>query len=156
MPHYSVKPIQLVLQPSYFQAALLAVVGLGACLIVGCMPMLVSLKLFVCVLIVLATTYFIAQEALLCLPWSCTGLALNSKGELSVTRRDGVESATTVLHTSFVAAYLTILNLKVGSSRWRRNLILTPDRVDSLAFRHLRVWLRWGRQAVPDDALEEA
>lgn len=155
MPHYSVKPIQLTLQPSYLLAAVLAAAGAGACLIVACMPLAISLRFLVCVPIIFATLYCIAQEALLSLPWSYAGLELNHKGELQLISQDGTRSAATVLPSSFMAAYLTILNLKLEHSRWRRNLIVTPDRVDSGAYRQLRVWLRWGRQVV-DDVPEEA
>lgn len=114
------------------------------------MPLAVSLKFLVCVPIIVATPYFIAQEALLSLPWSYVGLELDYKGELRLIRKDGTKNAATVLHSSFMAEYLTILNVKLEQSRWRRNLILTPDRVDSGAYRQLRVWLRWGRQAAGD------
>jgi toxin CptA len=144
LSHYNVKPIQLNLKPSYWLAGLLAVSSLGACIIVLCMPMPVSVKIFICVPVVLAAAYYIAQDALVLLPWSCTDLALNTKGELLVTRKDGLVSLAGVLPSSFVAAYLTVLILKTGASRWRRNLLLTPDRVDAEAFRRLRVWLRWG------------
>jgi toxin CptA len=139
-----VKPIKLNLKPSYWLAALLAASSLGACIIVLCMPMPISLKIFICVPVVLVATYFIAQDALILLPWSFTDLALNTKGKLLVTRKNGLVSSTSVLPSSFVAAYLTVLNLKINGSRWRRNLLLTPDRVDAEAFRRLRVWLRWG------------
>lgn len=108
------------------------------------MPIPISLKILICVPAVLAAAYFIAQDALLWLPWSLTDLALDSKGELSVTRKDGLVGTASVLPSSFVAAYLTVLNLKIGTSYWRSNLLLAPDRVDAEAFRRLRVWLRWG------------
>lgn len=154
MPHYNVKPIQLTLRPSYLLAAVLATAATGACVVVVCMPLAVSLKFLVCVPIIVATPYFIAQEATLSLPWSYVGLELDYKGELRLIRKDGTSSAATVLHSSFMAEYLTILNVKLEHSRWRRNLILTPDRVESGAYRQLRVWLRWGRQAgdVPEEA----
>jgi toxin CptA len=144
LSHYNVKPIQLNLKPSYWLAALFAASSLGASIIVLCMPMLVSLKIFICVPIALSAAYFIAQDALILLPWSFTSLALDNKGELSVTRRDGLVGLASVLPSSFVAAYLTVLNMRINSSRWRRNLILSPDRVDAEAFRRLRVWLLWG------------
>jgi toxin CptA len=108
------------------------------------MPMPVSLKIFICVPVVLATVHFIAQDALILLPWSLIGLALNSKGELLVIRKDGLVGLANLLPSSFVATYLTVLNLKTSTGRWRRNVLLTPDRVDAEAFRRLRVWLRWG------------
>jgi len=144
LSHYNVKPVHLSLKPSYWLATILGISSLGACIIVICMPMPISLRIVICVPVILAALYFIAEQALVLLPWSLTGLALNAKGELSAMRKDGLNSAASVQPSSFVAAYLTVLNLKVSDSRWRKNLVLTPDRVDAEAFRLLRVWLRWG------------
>jgi toxin CptA len=87
---------------------------------------------------------------LLRLPGSLVGLELNSKGELHVQRQDGKKQSVTVLADSVVLPYLTILNLKMDGRRWHRHMLITPDRVESNAFRQLRVWLRWGRQTVSD------
>ncbi|HEU4707981.1 MAG TPA: protein YgfX, partial [Methylophilaceae bacterium] len=61
-----------------------------------------------------------------------------------------------VLPESFVAPYLTILNLRVLGRIRRRHLLLTPGGVDMEAFRQLRVWLRWGNQTSSGVAAEEA
>jgi toxin CptA len=108
------------------------------------MPMMTGLKCIICVPAALSAIYFIAQDALLILPRSLTGLDLNGRNELTVTDRRGIQTAVTVMPSTFVAAYLTVLNVRLEDSRfWQRNLILTPDRVDQDAFRQLRVWLRW-------------
>ena len=156
MRHYNVKPIRLVLQPSYPLATLLAGTALGACIIIAWMPLSIFLKLLLCLAISMFAAYHIAAQALLLLPGSWLQLDLNSLGELQVSRRDGLVKSAVVLDSSFVAAYLTILNLRVSGSRWRASLIITPDRVDATAFRQVRVWLRWGRQAISEEALEEA
>jgi toxin CptA len=151
-----VKPIELALHPSYRLAALLAGFSLGTCVIVVCMPMTTGLKFIICVAVVLAAIYFIAQDVLLCLPWSLLRLDLNSKGELKVTDGRGVKIAVAVLPSSFVAAYLTVLNLKLEGNIWCRNLILTPDRADRDAFRRLRVWLRWHHDATNSLELDKS
>lgn len=143
MQHYNAKPIRLVLQPSYRLAAILAAAGLGACIIVAVMPMMTSLKYIICIPAALSAIYFIAQDALLILPWSLTGLDLNGRSELAVTDRRGIQTAVAVMPSTFVAAYLTVLNLRLDTHFWQRSLILTPDRVDHDVFRQLRVWLRW-------------
>ncbi len=143
MHHYNAKPIRLVLRPSYRLAAILAAAGLGACIVVVVMPMMLSLKIIICVPAALAAIYFIAQHALLSLPWSLIGLDLNSRNELTVTDRRGMQVAVTIMPSTFVAAYLTVLNVKLDTRFWQRSLVLTPDRVDEDAFRQLRVWLRW-------------
>ncbi|HZV99173.1 MAG TPA: protein YgfX [Methylophilaceae bacterium] len=156
MHHYNVKPIRLALQPSYLLAVVLAGAALGACIIVAWMPLSLWLKLLLCLAIAVSAAYHIAAQALLLLPGAWLQLELNSLGELQVSRKDGLVKSAVVLESSFVAAYLSILNLRISGSRWQANLIITPDRVDSTAFRQLRIWLRWGRQAVSEAALDEA
>lgn len=95
-------------------------------------------------------------DLLLQLPGSLVSLELNGKGELHLTRKDGKTQKVQVLPESFVAPYLTILNLRVLGRIRRRHLLLTPGRVDMEAFRQLRVWLRWGNQTSSGVAAEEA
>ncbi|HZV62320.1 MAG TPA: protein YgfX [Methylophilaceae bacterium] len=150
------RPIHLDLKPSILLAGILTGAGLGACLILVFMPLALGLKLFLGVLVMVSSTYHV-MDALLGLSWSLVGLELNSKGELHVRCKDGKKQSATVLGDTVVLPYLTILNLKVGNSRWRRHMLITPERVEPDAFRQLRVWLRWGRQASSDaGALEEA
>lgn len=143
MLHYNAKPIQLVLLPSYWLAAILTVAAIGACIIVAVMPMLTSLKLIICIFAALSAIYFIAQDVLLILPWSLTVLDVNSRSELTVTDRRGQQAKVEVMPSSFVTAYLTVLNLRLNARFRQRSLILTPSRIDQEAFRQLRVWLRW-------------
>jgi toxin CptA len=44
--------------------------------------------------------------------------------------------------------WLTVLNLKLPGKRLVRHVILLPDALDENEFRRLRVWLRWGSQAL--------
>lgn len=119
------------------------------------MPLALGLKLLLGVLVMVSSTYHV-MDALLGLSWSLVGLELNSKGELHVRCKDGKKQSATVLGDTVVLPYLTILNLKIGDRRWRRHMLITPERVEPDAFRQLRVWLRWGRQASSDaGALEE-
>lgn len=145
MPHYSVKPVRLVLQRSCLLAALFMLASLSACLIVLCMPVHLGLRLAVCIVIITAGILYTVLHAWLGLPWSYHMLELDAQGKLRLTRKDGTSVAASVLPDSFVGAYLLILNVKVSGSRWRRSLIVTWDRADTEPFRQLRVWLRWGR-----------
>lgn len=146
MSHYNVKPIRLDFKPSRLLVGILAAVGTGACTIIICMPLDSLLKAALCLAVLLATSYHIADKALLRMPWSCTGLVLDTKGELNVSTRAGDEHKITVLGSSFVASYLTVLNYRVSGKYWQRSLVILPDHVDADAFRQLRVWLRWSRQ----------
>ncbi len=146
MSDYNVKPIALDFKVSRLLISVLSIAGVGACVIIVCMPINAVLKLLLCSLVLLATGYHLADKGLLRLPWSCTGLRLNTKGELTASTRAGTEYAVDVLSNTFVASYLTVLNYRVGGKRGQRSILLLPDNTDADAFRRLRVWLRWARQ----------
>ena len=52
-----------------------------------------------------------------------------------------------LLDSSFVAPYLTVLNLRTGLSRLAHHVVIMPDSVSAEDFRRLRVWLRWRKTA---------
>ena len=153
MAHYNVKPLRLMVRPSRWLAALFIMVSLAACVIVLCMPLhhwfkfflaeFFGLEFFICLAIIAAASYAVAQHAWLILPASCRMLELDAKGGLQLLRNDGTREEALLLPDSFVSARLTVLNVKIG--RRRRSVLLTPDRTEAEAFRRLRVWLRWGR-----------
>ena len=147
--------IHLNLKPAYVLSAILVGAGTTACLILAFMPITLMLKLVSMVLVVTSTVYHV-MDALQRLPWSIIYLELNSKGELHITQRDESKQPAMILGDSVVLAYLTILNLKMPNKRWHRHVLITPDRVESDAFRRLRVCLRWGRHEISDaEAPEE-
>jgi toxin CptA len=57
--------------------------------------------------------------------------------------KDGELHEAALLGTSFVAPYLTVLNLKPANSRLARHVVMLPDNVDGENFRKLRVLLKW-------------
>ncbi len=156
MAHYNVKPLHMVLKPSRQLFAALVLAGVSATLIVMSMPLVLWIKLIGCFVIVTGTAYFVARDALLVLPWSWQGIELNAKGELFFFTQDGAKRKARVEITSFVAAYMTLLNITLEASRWGRHAVILTDSADSEEFRKFRVWLRWGmplelEQLVADD-----
>lgn len=151
MSHYNVKPIRLDFKPSRLLVSILAAAGVGTCAILICMPLDGMLKMTLCLMVLLASSYHIMDKGLLWLPWSCIGLVLDAKGsnhivELTVGTRSGAEQKITVLSNSFVASYLTVLNYQVEGKYRQRSILMLPDNVEADGFRQLRVWLRWARQ----------
>lgn len=57
--------------------------------------------------------------------------------------KDGRRHEAALLGTSFVAPYLTVLNLQPSDSRLGRHVVIFPDAVDGERFRKLRVLLKW-------------
>lgn len=146
------KPIHADLRPSRMLAVLLGAAGVGACALVAILPVPLWGKLVVGVVVMLCTFYHIARDALLRMPWSITALEVSSKDGLRCLPRAGDWTDIEVRGDSFVTPWLTVLNLRLSERRFARHVILLPDSVDAEAYRWLRVWLRWGSQALPEKA----
>lgn len=152
--HYNARPLQLAFKCSGALSWLLATAGLLAAAILALMPLTLYIKLPALLMVLLATAYHLALHAWLRLPWSCVALSIDSGGAIRISFRDGQQAAARVLPSSFVSAYLTLLNLRLDDGCTGLSLLLVPDRVAHDDFRRLRVWLRWGDQALPDAGRE--
>jgi len=144
MSHYSAKPMIVRLQPSYWLALVIALAAAASVLIMLSMPATLWIKLALSLVIVLVAIFHIWQDALLRFSWSWASVEVNSTGALILNRRDGTACEATIQVSSFVASYLTVLNIGIGNSYWQRHLILLPDSADLDSLRRLRVWLLWG------------
>lgn len=163
------KPISLVLQPSYHLAALLIVMAVLSCISIGFAPIAMHISITLGMLIVFATVYFVIKEALLLLPRSWRMVEVNYQGQLILTNLNGERFNASARINGYVVRYLVILHFdqleqtadinpindktpfkqswlkqlmmadQLNSSR----LILLPDSINQQDFRHLRVWLRW-------------
>lgn len=138
------KPRHLVLKPSYRLAYILALVSFLAGVLVIIMPFSCLLKLASITSLIFVTTYSIANNALLLLPWSCHALHLNNDDEIILTQRNGKELKVTALPTSLVMPQLTVLNLRAQGQLLSRSIVLLADSVDADDARLWRVWLKWG------------
>lgn len=153
LSYYSAKPVQLELSPSANLVWMIALASLTACLVLLFLPLPVALKALSVALIVALAVYYIRQHGTLTLTRSIVRLALNPESGLQVTERGGRSHQVTVLPNSFVAPYLTVLNLQATESKRYFSLLLLADNVDPEGFRQLRVWLRWGRERQEADNL---
>lgn len=73
-------------------------------------------------------------------------------GWLGYKTRTGLVETGTVLHSTFVASYLTVINLKLPGSVWPRHVVIFPDACRADEFRQLRVWLRLRGQPASAEA----
>lgn len=146
MSYYSAKPIQLDLAPSANLVWMIALASLTACLVLLFLPLAAVLKALSVALIVAIAVYYIRQHGALTLPRSIVRLTLNPETGLLVMEKSGMSYQVTVLPSSFVAPYLTVLNLQATETGRRFSLILLTDNTEPEGFRQLRVWLRWGRE----------
>ena len=124
-------------------------------------------KLIGSVILTLSLSFHLRRYALLRSPASVTGLELSDKMTCTLELRRGERIACSVLGSSFVAPYLTVLELKPlktldsGESMpsltpsvlstplspprlfLGRSVAILPDGIDAEEFRRLRVLLRW-------------
>lgn len=86
-----------------------------------------------------------ASKALLEVEWG------EEAGRLRFRARDGTAGFGKVLDSSFVAPYLTILNIQPDGRSMAWHAVLIPDAVDPEGFRRFRVWLRYRGQAQSEE-----
>ncbi len=148
MSYYSVKPIHLNLKPSPLLAWLIGLANAICCLIVLFLPIHIGFKLLVVPVLVAMAIYSIRRYAMLALDKSINRMSLTHESKLQLISRNGARQEAKVLESTFVAAYLTVLNAEDMETGKRIHIILMPDNVEPDSFRQLRVWLRWGRESV--------
>ena len=85
----------------------------------------------------------VRRQALLLVPDAAVAIEIRSDDTLAVQARSGAWSEYAVLADTYVAPYLTVLNLRQTDSHAVKRITLLPDSLDAEDFRKLRVWLRW-------------
>jgi toxin CptA len=106
------------------------------------------LQLIAIATLVLSLMFNVRQSALLRSPNAVVAIDITSDDAFSIQTRRGEWIECEVLGSTYVTAFLAVVNLcEIDSSAVRRVAIL-PDSIDAEDFRGLRVWLRWkgGRQ----------
>ena len=142
--------LKIAIRPSRRLTLLLSLAhaaALGACLAAD-MP--VALKLFVVLLIGLSCAHALYDAALLRSRKAIVALEIADDGVLTFQMRSGEWRRGILLDSSFVAPYLTVLNLKTDGTRLARHVVVMADSVAAEEYRRLRVWLRWRKTAAAD------
>ena len=85
----------------------------------------------------------VRQHALLLAPDSAVAIQISSDNRLNVQARRGEWTEYSVLDSTYIAPFLTVLNLRQIDSRASRRVTILPGSIDAEEFRKLRVWLRW-------------
>jgi len=101
--------------------------------------------LFFAVLPLLAGSlvFYVRREGWRLAPAAVVSFTLYPDCRCEFQTRDGNVHAAELLGSSFVAPYLTVLNLKPANSFLARHAVIVPDNVDAELFRKLRVALKW-------------
>lgn len=88
--------------------------------------------------------YVLHREVLRLSPASIVAFTLHADCRCEFRTRSGAVQEAQLLGSSFVAPWLTVLNLKTADSRLARHVVIVADAADSEIFRKLRVRLKWG------------
>ena len=107
------------------------------------LAMPVTAKLAVAMVLVASLIFTLRQNALLLAPGSVVAFDLSDEMACTLETRRGQKIACALLGSSFVAPYLTVLNLKPEGKFLTRSVVILADSMDAEEFRQLRVLLRW-------------
>ena len=144
MHHDLLQAIHIKLKPSKLLLGLLLTISIVACVIIVSLPIALFLKLVIIALILLTSAYFILRDALLLLPNSWQIVEVDSKGELTISNKNGLKFQPKLASSSFIHAACTILNFKREGFKFvLPAVILLSSTENENELRRLRVWLRW-------------
>jgi toxin CptA len=84
-----------------------------------------------------------ARKALRLGAGSVVNLRVAADDKLTLQLRSGEWRDAEVLGSTYVTAFLSVVNLRVADERRQRHVVLLPDVLPAEDYRRLRVWLRW-------------
>ncbi len=93
--------------------------------------------------LVASLVFYLRREGLRFAPAAIVSVSLYPDCRCTFQTRSGARHEASLLGSSFVAPYLTVLGLKLADSRLARHVVILPDSVDVECFRKLRVLLKW-------------
>ncbi len=150
MKEIRLEPIQL--QPSRRLAIVLIAAHIAALCAVLTLAAGAWLIAGAALLLMFSAYATISRHALLRQPASIVRLELTDREHVRLQTHAGAWYCGCILGSSTVTPWLTVLNIRRDDQRWPAHVVLLGDSLDPAAFRRLRVWLRWGPRAEPDDA----
>lgn len=129
--------------PSMRLAALLSLAHSAAAGLLWPLALPWGIKAIIMVALAISLVYYLRQDALLSADNAAIAFVLSDEMHCTVTTRSGESIICHILGNTFVAPYLTVLNLKPAGEFFARSVVILPDGIDAEEFRQLRVWLRW-------------
>jgi len=138
------------LKPSKRLALTLTLAHCTAIVLVWPLDLHTLIKLASTILLAASQVFYVRRYAWLDSPRSVTGFELSDNMTCVLKTRQGKSTAFALLGSSFVAPYLTVLELKPlePPPLWQsvlasHSVVILPDGIDAEDFRQLRVLLRW-------------
>ena len=141
--------MKITLQPSRILTAILVLAHGAAIAMVALAGMPLWLELIAIAALAASLVFELRQTALLRAPDAVITLEIASDDKFSIQTRRGEWIECELLGSTYVASFLTILNLKALDGGRSKHAVILPDSLDEEDFRKLRVWLRWKRDPQP-------
>lgn len=136
--------LNLQLRFSRTLGALLLVAHLASLALAWIAPLQDGIQFVVSLLLLASGLFYLRRDCLLLAPGSIVSLRFDQEGACSYQVRGGEWSETTLLGSSLVTPWLSVLNYRPEAGRGMRSVVLFPDSIDADDYRKLRVLLRWG------------
>ena len=141
--------VRAALKPSRSLAALMGTAHSIAALSLIPLDLALTVKLMIAGVIVVSFAHSVWRRALLRGGQAIVAIEVLDREHARVQLRDGRICDARVLATTYVTAFLTVVNLHVSGCRRARHVLIVPDNMHSEEFRKMRVLLRWGRPENP-------
>lgn len=135
--------LSITLRPSYLLALLLVAMHALALTSAWLVPLALAAKIGTAVPLTASLALSLQRHVWRAGKRSVRAIRLNGECDISLQGKDGVWLEITLLPSSFISPYLTVLNLSLEGESMARHVVLLPDAIDKEQFRQLRVWLRW-------------
>ena len=137
--------LSVSLRPSFILAAILVIVHGAAIAVILMVTMPPWLALLAIAALVINLGVSIWRNALTRGANAVVDVEIASDTALNIRTRRGEWLECEVRGDTYVAWFLTVLNLRQIGTGKRLSVAILPDAIDAEDFRRLRVWLRWHR-----------
>jgi hypothetical protein len=134
--------LTLNIDRSYFLTGLLALLHLGAALLVGIVPLHPAWRLGLWVTLGLSLYHALMRHGVRRGRRAVATVVLDGEGELAVYFAGNDNAVTARILSRFIHPWLSVLSLRCTDRRWPVSLIVTRDAVDPETFRRWRARLK--------------
>lgn len=135
--------LKIALNPSRHLVLWLCLAHASAAVATLLVDLPLMLRLAAVLIIAASCGYYVYGNALLRSEKAIVLLDIGEPGKLTFQTRHGTWHDGILLGSSFVSAYMAILNIKTEGELLARHVVIMPDSTGEDEFRRLRVRLRW-------------
>ncbi|MCC7092540.1 MAG: hypothetical protein IT524_11415 [Nitrosomonas sp.] len=136
------------LRPSFRLAIILVSAHIIAIFLIYSLSFLSILKVMIIAVLMISLIYYLRKNAFFTAADAIEILVLSDEMPCQITMHSGKSCICYVLQDSFVAPYLTVVNLKLEGKFFPQSAVILADSLDVEEFRQLRIWLRWNKRII--------